>query len=105
MIKKLLGMENDGEILGSICSFAGSYAPINYTDCDGKLLPIGNNDYVVQLRVTYDKLFFLVDLYDEDEYGDLEYSSHEVEPSKNILYDNIYEIAGQLGFLLVKGRF
>ena len=69
------------------------------------VVPIGNNDYVVQLRVTYDKLFFLVDLYDEDEYGDLEYSSHEVEPSKNILYDNIYEIAGQLGFLLVKGRF
>ena len=69
------------------------------------VVPIGNNDYVVQLRVTYNKLFFLVDLYDEDEYGDLEYSSHEVEPSKNILYDNIYEIAGQLGFLLVKGRF
>ena len=69
------------------------------------VVPIGNNDYVVQLRVMYDKLFFLVDLYDEDEYGDLEYSSHEVEPSKNILYDNIYEIAGQLGFLLVKGRF
>ena len=69
------------------------------------VVPIGNNDYVVQLRVMYDKLFFLVDLYDEDEYGYLEYSSHEVEPSKNILYDNIYEIAGQLGFLLVKGRF
>ena len=69
------------------------------------VVPIGNNDYVVQLMVMYDKLFFLVDLYDEDEYGDFEYSSTEVEPSKNLLYTNIYEIAGQLGVLLVKGRF
>ena len=69
------------------------------------VVPIGNNDYVVQLMVMYDKLFFLVDLYDEDEYGDLEYSNQEVEPSKNLLYTNIYEIAGQLGVLLVKGRF
>ena len=51
MIKKLLGMENDGEMLGSICSFAGSYAPINYTDCDGKLLPIGNNDYTALFAI------------------------------------------------------
>ena len=69
------------------------------------VVPIGNNDYVVQLIVTNNELLFLVDLYNEDEYGDLEYSNQEVEPSKNLLYTNIYEIAGQLGFLLVKGRF
>ena len=69
------------------------------------VVPIGNNDYVVQLIVTNNELLFLVDLYNENEYGDLEYSNQEVEPSKNLLYANIYEIAGQLGFLLVKGRF
>ena len=71
------------------------------------VVPIGNNDYdyVVQLIVTNNELLFLVDLYNEDEYGDLEYSNQEVEPSKNLLYTNIYEIAGQLGVLLVKGRF
>jgi hypothetical protein len=71
------------------------------------VVPIGNNDYdyVVQLIVTNNELLFLVDLYNEDEYGDLEYSNQEVEPSKNLLYTNIYEIAGQLGFFLVKGRF
>jgi hypothetical protein len=63
------------------------------------------NDWVEQLIVTNNELLFLVSLYEEDEYGDLEYSNQEVEPSKNLLYDNIYEIAGQLGFLLVKGRF
>ncbi len=67
-------------------------------------VPIGNSDYVDQLRVINNELFFLVTLYEEDEYGDLEEQSHEVAPSKNILYDNIYEIAGQLGFLLAKGR-
>ena len=69
------------------------------------VVPIGNNDWVEQLIVTNNELLFLVSLYEEDEYGDLEFSSEELTPSKNILYDNIYEIAGQLGFLLVKGRF
>ena len=67
------------------------------------VVPIGNNDWVEQLIVTNNELLFLVSLYEEDEYGDLEFSSEELTPSKNILYDNIYEIAGQLGFLLSKG--
>jgi len=51
MIKKLLGMQNDSGVLGSICSFAGSYAPMNFTDCDGKLLPVGNNDYTALFAI------------------------------------------------------
>ena len=68
------------------------------------VVPIGNNDWVEQLIVTNNELLFLVTLYEEDEYGDLEFSSEELTPSKNLLYANIYEIAGQLGFLLSKGR-
>jgi hypothetical protein len=67
-------------------------------------VPIGNSDYVDQLRVINNELFFLVTLYEEDEYGDLEEQSHEVAPSKNLLYYNIYEIAGQLAYLIVKGQ-
>ena len=51
MIKKLLGMQNDSGVLGSICRFAGSYAPMNFTDCDGKLLPVGNNDYTALFAI------------------------------------------------------
>ena len=39
-IKKMLGMSVDSEMLGSICSFAGTYAPVGYMDCDGQLLSI-----------------------------------------------------------------
>ena len=67
------------------------------------VVPIGNNDYVDQLRVTNNELFILVTLYEEDEYGDLEEQSYEIVSPKNLLYANIYEIAGQLGFLLSKG--
>jgi hypothetical protein len=67
------------------------------------VVPIGNSDYVDQLRVTNNELFILVTLYEEDEYGDLEEQSYEIVSPKNLLYANIYEIAGQLGFLLSKG--
>ena len=65
---------------------------------------IGDNDYVDQLRVSDNELFFFVTLYEEDEYGDLEEQSYEIVSPKNLLYFNIYEIAGQLGFLLGKGQ-
>lgn len=42
-IKKMLGMSLGDEILGSICTFAGNYAPINYMNCDGRLLEINSN--------------------------------------------------------------
>ena len=68
------------------------------------VVPIGNNDWVEQLIVTNNELLFLVTLYEEDEYGDLEFSSEELTPSKNLLYANIYEIAGQLCYYLVRGQ-
>ena len=68
------------------------------------VVPIGNSDYVDQLRVTNNKLFILVTLYEEDEYGDLEEQSYEIVSPKNFSYDNIYEIAGQLAYLMVKGQ-
>ena len=69
------------------------------------VVPIGNNDWVEQLTVTNNELLFLVTLYEEDEYGDLEFSGEELTPSKNLKYNNIYEIAGQLGYYLVRGQF
>jgi microcystin-dependent protein len=42
-IKKLLGMigmSADSEMVGSICTFAGAYAPIGYMDCNGQLLSV-----------------------------------------------------------------
>ena len=42
-IKKMLGMSLGDEILGSISTFAGNYAPINYMNCDGRLLEIKSN--------------------------------------------------------------
>ena len=67
------------------------------------VVPVDNSDYVEQLRVINNELFILVTLYEEDEYGDLEEQSYEIVSPKNLLYANIYEIAGQLGFLLSKG--
>ena len=66
-------------------------------------VPVGNNDYVEQLKVTNNELFFVVSHFEEDKYGELEFSSKELIPSNNLEYDNIYEIAGQMGFLLSKG--
>ena len=66
-------------------------------------VPVGNNDYVEELKVTNNELFFVVSHFEEDKYGELEFSSKELIPSNNLEYDNIYEIAGQLGFLLSKG--
>jgi hypothetical protein len=38
-IKRALGMSGDGtELIGSICTFAGQYAPEGYMDCDGRML-------------------------------------------------------------------
>ena len=68
------------------------------------VVPIGNSDYVDQLRVTNNKLFILVTIYEEDEYGDLEEQSYEIVSPKNLSYDNIYEIAGQLAYLMVKDQ-
>ena len=39
----MLGMSIDSEMTGSICTFAGTYAPLGYSDCDGKLLSM--HDY------------------------------------------------------------
>lgn len=40
-IKKALGMSGDGfELVGSICTFAGTFAPIGYIDCDGRSLSV-----------------------------------------------------------------
>ena len=66
-------------------------------------VPVGNNDYVEELKVTNNELFFVVSHFEEDKYGELEFSSKELIPSNNLEYDNIYEIAGQMGFLLSKG--
>lgn len=38
-IKQALGMSGAGdEFIGSICTFAGRYAPEGYMDCDGRTL-------------------------------------------------------------------
>jgi hypothetical protein len=66
-------------------------------------VPVGNNEYVEELKVTKNELFFVVSHFEEDKYGELEFSSKELIPSNNLEYDNIYEIAGQMGFLLSKG--
>ena len=66
-------------------------------------VPVGNNDYVEQLKVTNNELLFVVSLYEEDKYGELEFTGGENISSNNLEYDNIYEIAGQMGFLLSKG--
>jgi microcystin-dependent protein len=40
-IKRALGMSGDGdEIIGSISTFAGSFAPVGFFDCDGRLLSV-----------------------------------------------------------------
>ena len=44
----------------------------------------------------------MVSLYEEDKYGELEFTGGENISSNNLEYDNIYEIAGQMGFLLSK---
>lgn len=67
-------------------------------------VPVGNNNYVERIRVTNNELSFTVMLYEEDEYGELEETSWEVIPSNNLEYDNIYEIAGNLGYHLVRGQ-
>ena len=66
-------------------------------------VPVGNNDYVEQLKVTNNELLFVVSLYEEDKYGELEFTGGENISSNNLEYNNIYEIAGQMGFLLSKG--
>ena len=44
-IKQALGMSGAGdEIIGSICTFAGRFAPENYVDCNGQLMPIHSNE-------------------------------------------------------------
>lgn len=43
-VKKMLGMSIDGEMLGSISTFAGTYAPKGYMDCAGQLLSISSNN-------------------------------------------------------------
>lgn len=67
-------------------------------------VPVGNNNYVERIRVTNNELSFTVMLYEEDEYGELEETSWDVIPSNNLEYDNIYEIAGHLGYYLVRGQ-
>ena len=42
-IKKMLGMSLGDEIVGSISTFAGNYAPMCYMNCDGRLLEIHSN--------------------------------------------------------------
>lgn len=42
-IKKMLGMGAGDEILGSISTFSGNYAPMYYMNCDGRLLEIHSN--------------------------------------------------------------
>jgi microcystin-dependent protein len=37
-------MSVDNEMLGSICTFAGTYAPTGYQDCDGRLMSIASNN-------------------------------------------------------------
>lgn len=37
-ILKKLGMSPDGDYVGTIAEFAGSYAPMNYVLCSGQLL-------------------------------------------------------------------
>jgi len=45
-IKKALGMSGVGDdYIGSISTFAGSYAPEGYIDCDGRMLNI--KDYQI----------------------------------------------------------
>lgn len=44
-IKRILGLTHGDEMTGSICEFAGPYAPMGYADCAGQLLPVGNNYY------------------------------------------------------------
>ena len=41
-LKSMLGLTPGDECIGSICVFAGNFAPRNYTNCDGKLLSIKN---------------------------------------------------------------
>jgi len=43
-IKKMLGMTAGDEMLGSISTFAGPYAPVGYMDCDGRLISIASNN-------------------------------------------------------------
>ena len=67
-------------------------------------VPIDHNEYVERIRTTDNELSFTVMFYEEDEYGDLEETNWEIIPSKNLVYDNIYEIAGQLCYYLVRGQ-
>ena len=44
-IKRALGMSVNDEVVGSICAFAGSFAPEGFLDCNGRILPINNKAY------------------------------------------------------------
>lgn len=74
-IKRALGLSY-GEIVGSISTFAGPWAPRNTADCNGQLLPVGNNYYTKLFSIigtTYGgdgvKTFALPDLRPTDKKG------------------------------------
>jgi microcystin-dependent protein len=52
-IKQALGMSGSGEeIIGSICTFAGRFAPEQYLDCDGRLLQVKGNEALFSILGT-----------------------------------------------------
>lgn len=42
-IKSMLGLTSGDDCIGSICVFAGTFAPRNFINCDGTILAIKNN--------------------------------------------------------------
>lgn len=54
-IKQALGMSGFGEdMIGSISTFAGNFAPRNFVDCDGRMIKIHENPALFSiLGITY----------------------------------------------------
>ena len=50
-IKRALGLSSSDEVTGSVSSFAGPFVPYGFLDCDGRLLPVGNNYYTALFSV------------------------------------------------------
>lgn len=50
-LKKVLGLQDNSNLTGSILEFGGPFAPEGYLDCDGRNLPVGNNYFVALFSV------------------------------------------------------
>jgi microcystin-dependent protein len=83
--------------IGSINEFAGHWVPQNWTPCDGRLLPIGNNSYTALFSIigtTYGgdglRTFALPDLRPVDDHGNKIDWRYTTQPLIGICVSGVY---------------